>query len=733
MENIFIEFLPPWIETGLQPAFYDKESGTVLQQTARMYAKINQLVASVNNQNTAINEYIDKFNELHDYVYDYFDNLDVQREINNKLDKMLRDGSLEELISTYVDTYADTYVNPKIDNQNNRISAIEDRVNSLGNFAPIPVGNINQMTDQSKVYVLTTDGNWYYYNNLNSEWTVGGTYQASALGLGSVDFDNLTNNLSKSIYTFSYDAKNLGSNLQNDSIGSFNYSQVIFLKAGTIITLSKDFVSNYKWCLSRLSDDGYRVTSSNYFDYVTDTTYTVPSDMLCAFKWKPIDNDWNTETYTVNRKHLLDNNDITSILFFYPKTHENTLIDLDYNLICGSFIDTGYIGGNFFEQYNRFGSSVPYISKFDIIVDIKNSNYNFGVIFWSDNTDARTLVRDSGWISNRYIIPANTYFTIVCRKRDNTQIANWDVDDPRHLLSLTSYGTLDYIRSYVDSYASGVSTYNYEGENINLQFKHGYDKTDLYNTRLITSSSQGIDIYNNQYLVQLYNGGTIQLINYATGVEISNITGVDFKHGDTCQFSNTFYDPSDLLPLLYVTSDTTPSIVYVVRIQDTTTASIVKSYLLDSGAGYYAGHCFDFDNNLIYCFGYKQNEFHTNTGGTNNTIITVYDMNNVQQVSETEFKPEIIDRYEKPFIYCVQGQKFLNGKCYLVSSYNSTEQETRIYVYDPTNKLFTAVFSDMPSDISNHETEDIAFVKGSNKYEMVVATRAKYMKLVFSE
>jgi hypothetical protein len=61
MENIFVEFLPPCIETGLQPAFYDKESGTVLQQTARMYAKVNEVVATVNHQNEVINDFIDQF------------------------------------------------------------------------------------------------------------------------------------------------------------------------------------------------------------------------------------------------------------------------------------------------------------------------------------------------------------------------------------------------------------------------------------------------------------------------------------------------------------------------------------------------------------------------------------------------------------------------------------------------------------------------------------------------
>ena len=105
MENIFVEFLPPWVETGLQPAFYDKESGTVLQQTARMYARVNMLIRMFNklskNTKTTVEEYIDKFNSLHDYVMDYFKNLDVQEEINNKLDEMSESGELERIITEY--------------------------------------------------------------------------------------------------------------------------------------------------------------------------------------------------------------------------------------------------------------------------------------------------------------------------------------------------------------------------------------------------------------------------------------------------------------------------------------------------------------------------------------------------------------------------------------------------------------------------------------------------------
>lgn len=103
MNKLFVPFLPPWVETGLQPAFYDKESGTVLQQTARMYDKVNQLIRNFNDLSKetkeTVEEYILQFTELKDFVDDYFENLDVQEEINNKLDDMAEDGTLETILN----------------------------------------------------------------------------------------------------------------------------------------------------------------------------------------------------------------------------------------------------------------------------------------------------------------------------------------------------------------------------------------------------------------------------------------------------------------------------------------------------------------------------------------------------------------------------------------------------------------------------------------------------------
>lgn len=110
MNKLFAPFLPPWAETGLQPAFYDLESGTVLQQTARMYDKVNQLIRLFNELSeetqTTVEEYIAKFIELKDFVDDYFDNLDVQEEINNKLDAMAEAGTLQEIVGEYLNATA---------------------------------------------------------------------------------------------------------------------------------------------------------------------------------------------------------------------------------------------------------------------------------------------------------------------------------------------------------------------------------------------------------------------------------------------------------------------------------------------------------------------------------------------------------------------------------------------------------------------------------------------------
>lgn len=58
-----ISLLPRWALTNPQPAFLDGESGSVLEQTAKMYAKVNELITEYNsfteNINTQMKEFLD--------------------------------------------------------------------------------------------------------------------------------------------------------------------------------------------------------------------------------------------------------------------------------------------------------------------------------------------------------------------------------------------------------------------------------------------------------------------------------------------------------------------------------------------------------------------------------------------------------------------------------------------------------------------------------------------------
>ena len=67
---------------------------------------LNKVINSQNEVQGVTEEIVAAFNNLYDYVKNYFDNLDVQEEINNKLDQMTEDGTLQEIIGDYLNANA---------------------------------------------------------------------------------------------------------------------------------------------------------------------------------------------------------------------------------------------------------------------------------------------------------------------------------------------------------------------------------------------------------------------------------------------------------------------------------------------------------------------------------------------------------------------------------------------------------------------------------------------------
>lgn len=93
--------LPPfkaWLASNI-PAVYDNTMTYYEELCALLKYLQDQVVPALNANASAITV-------LSNYVENYFNNLDVQEEINNKLDEMAEDGQLADIISQYLDSTA---------------------------------------------------------------------------------------------------------------------------------------------------------------------------------------------------------------------------------------------------------------------------------------------------------------------------------------------------------------------------------------------------------------------------------------------------------------------------------------------------------------------------------------------------------------------------------------------------------------------------------------------------
>lgn len=95
--------VPPFVKfvCANVPMVFD-DSLSYYEALCALWKYVQGMTDVINNNATLEEEYIEKFNELKEFVDNYFANLDVQEEINNKLNAMVEDGTLQEIIDAYI-------------------------------------------------------------------------------------------------------------------------------------------------------------------------------------------------------------------------------------------------------------------------------------------------------------------------------------------------------------------------------------------------------------------------------------------------------------------------------------------------------------------------------------------------------------------------------------------------------------------------------------------------------
>lgn len=118
MSNLDIKFkrLTPFKRCVLQNFPFieaDFDALTNYGLLCKIVEYLNQVIASQNEVQGVTEEIVNAFNNLYDYVLNYFANLDIQEEINKKLDAMVEDGTFEEIVGQYMQN---VYTKEEVDN-----------------------------------------------------------------------------------------------------------------------------------------------------------------------------------------------------------------------------------------------------------------------------------------------------------------------------------------------------------------------------------------------------------------------------------------------------------------------------------------------------------------------------------------------------------------------------------------------------------------------------------------
>lgn len=123
--NPNIEVIKASNDTGLFTNYIFKAIPLAFDESMSYYETLlgllnylkNVIIPTVNNNADAVSELQNLYEELRTYVDNYFTNLDVQEEINNKLDSMVSDGTLQSVIEKTFNSYltqTENYVDNKL-------------------------------------------------------------------------------------------------------------------------------------------------------------------------------------------------------------------------------------------------------------------------------------------------------------------------------------------------------------------------------------------------------------------------------------------------------------------------------------------------------------------------------------------------------------------------------------------------------------------------------------------
>ena len=193
-----------WCQKVL-PLVYD-DSLSYYELLCKVVDYLNKAMEDVETLHGDVTNLHSAYEKLQGYVNNYFSTLDVQKEINSKLDQMVIDGTFFNLFSPYVANISQ----PKV------------------------VQNVSEMTNENFTYVLSSNGHIYQYKNgWNDTGLIFSVDISNYLGLKSPVITDLNKITSAGVY-FHSDSDEIATNTPNDKVyGKTGFMVVCYYQSNT--------------------------------------------------------------------------------------------------------------------------------------------------------------------------------------------------------------------------------------------------------------------------------------------------------------------------------------------------------------------------------------------------------------------------------------------------------------------------------------------------------------------
>ena len=290
--------------------------------------------------------------------------------------------------------------------------SLQSQISGLASGSPLVASSTAGMTDKTRVYVNTTDGNWYYHNG--SSWVSGGLYQSSGLK----DDDNLKIGRTDSIkhdvnmkYNYLFEVGNIanttGLNDDNPNWGNYTFrSKNIEFAEETVYIKMNSTLYNLKFFL-------YDETGT-FLSTTTNTTIEAGTYFRVWVQQKNKGEAFNKDI------HLTDAFENLNIFTdkrkkddFLKSMNERTLSNLVktvfkndlYKFTLGALIGGGI---NSTRKYAIATDEIVYTDK-ELKATTDFSKYMISVSYYDVNEIYTNGIGDS---KTPVIIPADSYFRI---------------------------------------------------------------------------------------------------------------------------------------------------------------------------------------------------------------------------------------------------------------------------------------------------------------------------------